>query len=194
MKYLIAFIVCLLLALPSLAEENEWTAPEEEKLPSGEVLKWCEPNTGKIRYSTEVVPGYSVCGEVQTVKTCDPTGKRFISKDQKAPYAFKDCSIGKRLTVVRLDPLTGEEIPSAEAEKPETALDKPSKSREIPEPDPMSTREIIDAKSTFDKLERDQQTQMAVDVQQIFQSLGQVLSQANQEIEKEMKQKSRRRR
>jgi len=102
----------LLLAIPRLAAADSWTVntPDSQysdsySLPhSDAILKWCADN--KVRYSKDPVPGYRLCGEIEAEKLCDPSGKRFISGSSKnAPYAYKDCSIGPRITVIREEPL-----------------------------------------------------------------------------------------
>lgn len=101
----LSFPLLLLLATVASAQEDSWTynTTQEETytLPSSEeILKWCDQEGKKVRYSHDPVPGYRLCGELQTKKLCDPSGRRFIGQ-QNAPYTYKDCTIGERIVVTR---------------------------------------------------------------------------------------------
>jgi hypothetical protein len=159
----------------NISQADDWTFKDDppdntssvSPLPSGQVLKWCEINGKKIRYSSQNVPGYKICGEIKAEASCDPTGKRFISarKDSKTPYTFKDCSIKDRLVVKRLDPF-GQELPPVEVppltESSTTSLSsvgelvKDFSSKGSKDSSAMSVEEILKARGEFRKLEEKQ--------------------------------------
>ncbi len=72
------------------------------------IIKWCAESGTHTRYASANIQlkGYAPCGEVKTaVRTCDAVGNRMISPGGEVPYGYRDCSLGKRLVVIRHDPL-----------------------------------------------------------------------------------------
>lgn len=141
------------LLTPALAEEDSWTLPEAFELPASDsILKWCDGK--KVRYSQTPPPGYKLCGEIATNKLCDPSGRRFISAGGSPPnQAYKDCALGERIIVERIDPLEpGDQFNPAISE-------------------PMSEKEYLEAEKRLNELSRRQSHGMALDLQGLSDEL-----------------------
>ena len=69
------------------------------------IIKWCAEKGTHTRYASANIQlkGYSPCGEVKTAMSCDAVGNRMISPTGTVPYGHRDCSLGKRLVVIRHD-------------------------------------------------------------------------------------------
>jgi len=172
-----ALTIVVLHASLALAEDDQWTigpesaqgtpqgatAQQEKPLPAGSILKWCEENGKKVRYSQTFVPGYRLCGEVETSTLCDPSGRRFISSPG-APtpsIAYKDCSLGERIKVVRSEPL-----PTPE----------PGELPPLPSAEPMTRAEKAAAKKDLARIQKDQEGELAREIQGIMQELSKAMN------------------
>ena len=71
------------------------------------IIKWCADVGTHVRYASANIQlkNYSPCGEVKTAMSCDAVGNRMISPGGDVPYGHRDCSLGKRLVVIRHDPV-----------------------------------------------------------------------------------------
>jgi hypothetical protein len=103
------------------ADSEHWTTDvkNEHPAPSVEnrIIRWCSDSNSAERYASANIDiaGFHPCGEIKTAVTCDPSGRRMISKNNTAvPYAFKDCDIGERISVVRTDGWLPEKVNAAE--------------------------------------------------------------------------------
>ncbi len=160
MRVFALFFLSLISPLSSLAEDS-WIVPDGQMqnrqgsyaLPAGDILKWCEHRTKKVRYSQTPVPGYELCGDLQAVKLCNASGKRFISKPGKElPAAdYKDCSAGQRITVIRHDPLPERVASSVGQLVSSQELPLMKVFGELSAPQPMDDKEYSQALKDFKK-------------------------------------------
>ena len=125
--------------------------------PSESILKWCEEGGKKVRYAQNPVPGYRLCGEIEALKLCDPSGRRFISTAQGAPYTYRDCTVGKRIEVIRHDPLP-EFTPQA-----------------ILDPAPMSDAERLEAHKKIDEIRQNEAGDLARELQGLTTDLSEAI-------------------
>lgn len=156
------FTLLLFLHNSALAQEDSWTVDDSQTanpLPSDSILKWCDDSKKKVRYSQTPVEGYRLCGQIDAQKLCDPAGKRFISSDNNtAPNrSYKDCSIGERIMVKRLDPL------------PET------ESLELKPGEPMSDEERLEAHRQIESIKQSQDGDLARELQGLSKDLSEVV-------------------
>lgn len=179
-----------------LAEEGaeRWTVEPTEAdlapLASGQVLKWCEPNGKKVQYSTRVVPGYRLCGDLTASRSCDPSGRRFITPPgaKERPYAYKDCGVGRRIYVKRHDdPIVLAPPPDdglkPKIEKPEITVEERQKSlldfKDYSAQDPaVSEKEKDEFRKKMRERDEKEKAQIATDIDQVFQAVSEAMKKA----------------
>lgn len=186
-------LFALLFTMPALgespapdAQSERWTVdspPSAEKaIPQGQVLKWCEIKGKRVRYATNIVSGYRLCGNLSASRTCDPSGKRFIAASaDNAPYAFKDCSIGRRIYVKRHDdPIVLEPPPEdmlrPKIVKPTTTPEERAKDlldfKDYSDRDPvMSPEEKAELRRKMKERDAKAQDDIAIDIDQVFRAV-----------------------
>ncbi len=149
-KHCLALILILSPFYCLAARAEEWSPEKPHYAPteaSNRIIKWCEINGEKVRYSSAniALEGYEPCGQLAAQKSCDPIGKRYITKGGDSPYSYRDCAVGPRIFIQRHG-----------SDSNLVSADKFSKE---PQVSPLSPEEEKNLKTEIEKLAKNQREQ-----------------------------------
>ncbi|MFN8392190.1 MAG: hypothetical protein U0136_17995 [Bdellovibrionota bacterium] len=174
----VAFALSLLVwEAPSqcIAESEQWTEQASNQHPAvgahNRIIRWCSSEGKPERFASANISlkGYQPCGELQTPISCDPSGRRYISKDANTPYAYKDCGT-ERIHMPRRKDLPFDEHGNPIGDVAQQANGA----------DPLSTNEAASLRRDVKKIEAAQSQDLDMQIEKMLSSMmNQMISGAN---------------
>lgn len=162
---------CLAVSMLFLATEafgDQWSLSSELEHPpvraENRIIKWCDEESGHERWASANIKlkGYTPCGKLASVSTCDASGKRMIAGNEVArPNDHRDCGIGPRILIVNHDE--------------EDTIDTSHAATDPADISPLSSKERQDLKREFSEAKKLQSNDPMMQMQKMADMLLQQL-------------------